>query len=55
MATYTIAPNGERVDIVSVLSISFAPGIAYAITSGVADTDTAAVAADELTGESLYA
>lgn len=55
VATYPIAPNGGRVDVVSILGISFATGIAYAITGAVGDSDTTAVAVDDVTGELVYA
>jgi hypothetical protein len=54
-ATYPNAPNGGRVDIASILGISLATGIAYAITGGDADSDTTAGAVDDVTGEILYA
>ncbi|MBI2718149.1 MAG: hypothetical protein HYX36_05220 [Rhizobiales bacterium] len=55
VATYPLAANGGRLDIVSINGISFATGIAYAITGAVADTDTTAVAANDIVGELLYA
>jgi hypothetical protein len=53
-ATYPIPANGGRVDIVSINGISFATGIAYAITGAVGDADATAVAVDDVTGELLY-
>jgi hypothetical protein len=55
VATYALAANGGRIDSVSVQGISFATGLAYAITGGVADADTTAVAANDVVGELLYA
>ena len=55
VATYPLAASGGRIDIVSVQGISFATGIAYAITGAVADTDTTAVATNDVAGEILYA
>ena len=55
VATYPLAANGGRLDIVSINGISFATGIAYAITGAVADADTTAVAANDVAGEILYA
>lgn len=55
VATYPLAANGGRIDIVSINGISFATGLAYAITGAVADTDTTAVAANDVVGELLYA
>lgn len=55
VATYPLAANGGRIDVVSVQGISFATGLAYAITGAVADTDTTAVAANDVVGELLYA
>jgi len=55
VATYPIAANGGRIDFDSTNGISFATGLAFAITGAVADTDTTAVAANDVVGELLYA
>lgn len=55
VATYPIAPNGGRIDFTSFNGISFATGIAYAITGAVGDADTTAVAENDVVGELLYA
>lgn len=55
VATYPIAPNGGRIDFTSFNGISFATGIAYAITGAVGDADATAVAANDVVGELLYA
>ncbi|PWB94649.1 hypothetical protein [Methylosinus sporium] len=55
VATYPIAANGGRIDIVSINGQSFPNGLAYAITGAVGDADTTAVAANDVTGELLYA
>jgi hypothetical protein len=55
VATYPIPANGGRIDFDSTNGISFALGLAYAITGAVADTDTTAVAANDVVGELLYA
>jgi hypothetical protein len=54
-ATYPIAANGGRLEIVSINGISFATGIAYAITGAVTDADATAVATNDVVGEILYA
>jgi hypothetical protein len=55
VATYPIPANGGRIDFDSTNGISFATGLAYAITGAVADTDTTAVAANDVVGELLFA
>ncbi len=52
--TILIPPNGGR-NVEWSLGYPFATGIAYAITGGVADTDTTATAADDVHGRILYA
>ena len=54
-ATYPIPPNGGRIDTSSFNGISFATGIAYAITGAVGDADATAIAANDVVGELLYA
>lgn len=51
--TIYIAPN-SAMNYVSDIPINFTTGIAYAITGGVADTDTTAVTADDVHGALLY-
>lgn len=46
---------GQRVDFDNVTGMAFSTGIAYAITNLVADTDTTAVALNQVTGHLLYA
>lgn len=54
VATYPL-PTGTRLDVDLLSGISFSTGIAYAITGAVADTDTTAIAANDVVGELLYA
>lgn len=47
-------PAGARVDIRNDLGIPFANGIAYGITTGVADSDVTAPVANDVTGVILW-
>lgn len=51
--TLPIPANGGR-EISFAIPITMSVGISYAITGGVADTDTAAVAVDDVTGAIFY-
>lgn len=55
VATYPIPANGGRLDLTSFHGVSFATGIAMAITGAVADADATAVATNDVVGELLYA
>lgn len=51
--TFSLAPNSARSFEVPG-GMDFSTGLSYAITTGIADTDTAAVAVDDVTGVLLY-
>ena len=55
LATFPIAPNSVRSIFFGSPGMQMTTGIAYAITGGAADTDTTAVALDQVTGVILYA
>ena len=54
VATYAIPASG-RCDFSIPLGLMFTTGIAYAITGGVADSDTTAVTLNQVTGTFIYA